>query len=60
MEDFLGEILEILDEIELELVNLEMDPGNKESLNSIYCSFHTIRGLSGLLNNVTSTKIARN
>lgn len=58
MEDFLGEILEILDEIELELVNLEMDPGNKESLNTIYCSFHTIRGLSGLLNNVTSTKIA--
>lgn len=58
MEDFLGEILEILDDIELELVNLEMDPGNKESLNTIYCSFHTIRGLSGLLNDSTSTKIA--
>ncbi len=58
MEDFLGEILEILDDIELELVNLEMDPGNKDSLNSIYCSFHTIRGLSGLLNNATGTKIA--
>ncbi|NLE24567.1 MAG: hypothetical protein GX625_04370 [Clostridiaceae bacterium] len=57
MEDFLGEILEILDDIELELVNLEMDPGNKECLNSIYCSFHTIRGLSGLLNNTASTKI---
>ncbi|MGI6084386.1 MAG: hypothetical protein ACOYIF_02930 [Acetivibrionales bacterium] len=58
MEDFLGEILDILDDIELELVNLEMDPGNKESLNSVYCSFHTIRGLSGLLNDSTSTKIA--
>ena len=57
MEDFLGEIQEILDEIELELVNLEMDPGNKECLNSIYCSFHTIRGLSGLLNNTTCIKI---
>lgn len=58
MEDFLGEILEILDDIELEIVNLEMDPGNTECLNSIYCSFHTIRGLSGLLNNATGTKIA--
>lgn len=58
MEDFLNEIIEILDDIELELVNLEMDPNNKESLNSIYCSFHTIRGLSGLLNDLTSTRIA--
>lgn len=57
MEDFLGEIREILEDIELELVNLEMDPGNKESINSIYCSFHTIRGLAGLLNDVTCTKI---
>jgi len=56
-EDFLGEIMDILNDIELELVNLEVDPGNKESLNSIYCSFHTIRGLSGLLNNTACTKI---
>lgn len=58
MEDFLSEIREILEDIELELVNLEMDPGNKESINSIYCSFHTISGLAGLLNDATSTKIA--
>jgi two-component system chemotaxis sensor kinase CheA len=58
MEDFLSEIREILEDIELELVNLEMDPGNKESINSIYCSFHTISGLAGLLNDPTSTKIA--
>ncbi len=57
MEDFLGEIREILEDIELELVNLEMDPGNKESINSIYCSFHTIGGLAGLLNDTTSVKI---
>lgn len=35
MEDFLGEIMEILNDIELELVNLEVDPGNKEHLNSV-------------------------
>jgi two-component system chemotaxis sensor kinase CheA len=58
MEDFLNEVREILDDVELELVNLEMDPGNKDCLNSIYCSFHTIRGLTGLLNNNTCTEIA--
>ena len=58
MEDFLNEVREILDDIELELVNMEMDPGDKNCLNSIYCSFHTIRGLTGLLNNATSTKVA--
>ncbi|HHU89803.1 MAG TPA: hypothetical protein GXZ22_01940 [Clostridiaceae bacterium] len=57
MEDFLGEIMEILNDIELELVNLEVDPGNKEHLNSVYCSFHTIRGLTGLLNNTACTKV---
>jgi len=56
-EDFLGEIMDILTDIELELVNIEVDPGNKESLNSIDCSLHTIRGLSGLLNNTACTKI---
>lgn len=58
MEDFLSEIREILEDIELELVNLEMDPGSKDCLNSIYCSFHTIRGLAGLLNDTSSAGIA--
>lgn len=58
MEDFLGEIREIIEDIELELVNLEMDPGSKDCINSIYCSFHTIRGLTGLINDDISTKIA--
>ncbi len=57
MEDFLSEVREILDEIESELVNLEMDPGSKDSINSIYCGFHTIRGLTGLLNNAAGTQI---
>lgn len=58
MEDFMSEIDEILSDLELELVNLEMDPGNKEILNTIYCHFHTLRGLLGLLNNLAGTRIA--
>ena len=58
MEDFINEIREILEDVELELVNLEMDPGNKDCLNSIYCSFHTVRGLTALLNSTISAKIA--
>lgn len=58
MEDFMSEIDEILSDLELELVNLEMDPGNKEILNTIYCNFHTLRGLLGLLNNLAGTRIA--
>lgn len=58
MEDFLSEIREMIEDIELELVNLEMDPGSMDSINSIYCSFHTIRGLTGLINDEVSTRIA--
>ncbi|HOL83910.1 MAG TPA: hypothetical protein PKZ62_01265 [Thermoclostridium caenicola] len=58
MEDFISEIKETLEGIELELVDLEMEPGNAEHLNSIYCSFHTIRGLAGLLHDAVCGKIA--
>lgn len=58
MDDFINEIKEILEDIELELVNLEVDPSNGDYLNSIYCSFHTIRGLAGLLNDGISGRIA--
>lgn len=58
MDDFKSEIIEILDDIEMELVNLEVDHGNTGLINSIFCSFHTIRGLTGLLNDTISTKIA--
>lgn len=47
--DFIQEILETLDSIELELVNLEVDPDNTEYLNSVYSSFNSLRGLTGFL-----------
>jgi two-component system chemotaxis sensor kinase CheA len=58
MEDFINEIIEIIEDIELELVNLEMDPGSKDILNSLYCHFHSIRGLADLINDKASTKIS--
>ena len=36
MKDFIQEILDTLDSIELELVNLEVDPDNSDYLNAVY------------------------
>jgi len=47
--DFIQEILEALDSIELELVNLEVDPENAEYLNSVYNIFVSLKGLAGFL-----------
>lgn len=57
MKDFIQEILETLDSIELELVNLEVDPGNAEYLNAVYCDFHTIKGLTGFLEDDLASRI---
>jgi len=57
MKDFIQEILETLNSIELELVNLEVDPGNAEYLNAVYCDFHTIKGLTGFLEDDLASRI---
>ncbi len=48
--DFISEALEHLGTIELNLINLEQSPENKECINSIFRPFHTIKGVSGFLN----------
>jgi len=58
MNDFIAEIKEILEKIEVELVDLEMEPDNADHLNSIYCSFDAVRGLAGLLHDTVSGRIA--
>ncbi len=50
MSDFVVESLENLESIEVNLVDLEQDPGNKETIDSIFRPFHTIKGVSGFLN----------
>lgn len=48
--DFISEALEHLGTIELNLINLEQSPDNKECIDSIFRPFHTIKGVSGFLN----------
>ncbi|MFP3927513.1 MAG: chemotaxis protein CheA, partial [Desulfobacteraceae bacterium] len=48
--DFVGESRESLDAIEVALIDLEQDPEDLETINSIFRPFHTIKGVSGFLN----------
>jgi len=44
--EFLLESSENLDRLDRELVILEKDPGNRETLSSIFRTIHTIKGLA--------------
>jgi two-component system chemotaxis sensor kinase CheA len=48
--DFVLEATEHLESIELNLINLEQSPEDKECINAIFRPFHTIKGVSGFLN----------
>jgi len=47
--DFVSEAEENLDTIEVNLIDLEQDPTNKDIINDIFRPFHTIKGVSGFL-----------
>src|SRR5882724_11046448 len=47
--EFLLESNENLDRLDRELVSLEKDPGNRETLSSIFRTIHTIKGTCGFL-----------
>jgi len=49
LQDFLVEAGEILECLSEELVDLEQDSGNPDLLNSVFRSFHTIKGGAGFL-----------
>jgi Chemotaxis protein histidine kinase and related kinases len=48
--DFVSEAMEHLETIEINLINLEQAPEDKECINAIFRPFHTIKGVSGFLN----------
>lgn len=48
-DSFLVETKEILEQLDLDLVELERQPGNLELLNKIFRAFHTVKGTSGFL-----------
>ena len=50
LSDFVMESLESLETVEVSLMDLEQDPGDLNSINAIFRSFHTIKGVSAFLN----------
>jgi two-component system chemotaxis sensor kinase CheA len=50
LSDFVMESLESIETDEVSLMDLEQDPGDLNSINAIFRSFHTIKGVSALLN----------
>jgi two-component system, chemotaxis family, sensor kinase CheA len=49
VKEFLVESYENLDRLDQELIALEKDPGNRETLASVFRTIHTIKGTSGFL-----------
>lgn len=48
--EFISEVREHLETIDLNMVEWEKDPDNREIINSVFRPFHTIKGVSGFLN----------
>lgn len=48
-QEFLTETTEILEHLDNDLIDLESDPENRDVLNRIFRSVHTIKGTSGFL-----------
>ena len=47
--EFTGEAGEHLENAEVQLLELDADPENKEAINALFRSFHTIKGLAGFM-----------
>ncbi|MDX2110224.1 MAG: chemotaxis protein CheA [Verrucomicrobiota bacterium] len=49
LQEFHAEAMDHLQQVEAALLDLEQNPGNDESINSVFRSFHTIKGIAGFL-----------
>jgi Chemotaxis protein histidine kinase and related kinases len=58
LNDFLVETKEHIENIEMSVLALETDPSNTELINSLFRSFHTIKGLAGFVNQDLVRRIA--
>ncbi len=56
--DFVNEGKEHLDTIEVNIINLEQNPEDKEVINTIFRPFHTIKGIAGFLGLEPINKLA--
>ncbi|MHB8829318.1 MAG: chemotaxis protein CheA [Syntrophales bacterium] len=50
LHDFIVEGLEYIDEIEVNILNLEKNPDDKDYINAIFRPFHSIKGVASFLN----------
>jgi len=55
---FVFESIENLETVEVSLINLEQDPKDDESINAIFRSFHTIKGVSSFIGLMRINKLA--
>jgi two-component system, chemotaxis family, sensor kinase CheA len=58
--DFIAEGLEYIDEIEVNILNLEQDPGNRDYINAIFRPFHSVKGVASFLNLEEIRQLAHN
>ena len=58
LREFVGEAQEHLHQIELDALGLEKDPTDADTLNSLFRSFHTLKGGSGFLNLMPMNRLA--
>lgn len=56
--DFITEGLEYIEEIEVNILNLEKEPENKDYINTIFRPFHSIKGVASFLNLETIRSLA--
>lgn len=50
LRDFIIESLEYINDIEINTLNLEQEPENKDHINAIFRPFHSIKGVAAFLN----------
>ena len=55
---FISEAFEHLETIEVNVLDLEQNPGDEEIINNIFRPFHTVKGVSGFLNLKTINALA--
>ena len=60
LNDFITEALEYIEEIELNVLNMEQNPENKDYVNAVFRPFHSIKGVAGFLNLTDIRDLAHN
>lgn len=58
--DFIAEALEYIEEIEINILNLENEPENKDYINAVFRPFHSIKGVASFLNLEEIRSLAHN